>query len=193
VAGASAGEYEQGRSLKEEFATKPVRYQEGHLYLHHEAWFVRHREPVRQSDGSIKFRQRAKKLGSVNDYPRESQIKPLFAEFMRQQNAGNILPETCMTLVEFVEKLYLNHTEEKPASTKKCYKEIWNNHIRDRVGHIRMREFRTVDASTRATLKRESVNLEDLCQQAENTRKRKPCPGHPAVGGNLECIPQFCR
>jgi hypothetical protein len=36
--------------------------------------------------------------------------------------------------------------EEKRASTKKGYEEIWNNHIRDRVGHIRMREFRTVDA-----------------------------------------------
>jgi hypothetical protein len=32
-------------------------------------------------------------------------------------------------------------------STKKRYREIWNNHIRDRVGHIRMREFRAVDAS----------------------------------------------
>jgi integrase len=115
--------------------------------VHHEAWFVRYREPVRQPDGSIKFRQRAKKLGSVKDHPRESQIKPLFAEFMRQQNAGNVSPETCMTLVEFVEKFYLNHIEEKRASTRKCYNEIWNNHIRNRVGHIRMREFRTVDAS----------------------------------------------
>jgi hypothetical protein len=33
------------------------------------------------------------------------------------------------------------------ASSKKGYREIWNNHISDRVGYIRMREFRTVDAS----------------------------------------------
>jgi len=52
-----------------------------------------------------------------------------------------------MTVAEFVEKFYLNYIEEKRASTKKCYTEIWNNHIRDRIGHIRMREFRTVDAS----------------------------------------------
>jgi integrase len=127
--------------------TKPVRYQEGHLYVHHEAWFVRYREPVRQPDGSIKDRQRAKKLGSVKDYPRESQIKPLFAEFMRRLNAGSISPEACITLAEFVEKFYLKYIEEKRASTKKSYTEIWNNHIRDRIGHIRMREFRTVDAS----------------------------------------------
>jgi hypothetical protein len=102
---------------------------------------------VRQPDGSIKDRQRAKRLGSVKDYPRESQIKPLFAEFMRRLNAGNFSPETCMTLAEFVEKFYLRYIEEKRASTKKGYTEIWNNHIRDRIGHIRMREFRTVDAS----------------------------------------------
>jgi hypothetical protein len=41
MAAAPAGEYEQGRSLKEELVTKPVRYQEGHLYVHHEAWFAR--------------------------------------------------------------------------------------------------------------------------------------------------------
>ena len=115
--------------------------------MHHEAWFVRYREPVRQPDGSIKNRQRAKKLGDVKDYPRESQIKPLFAEFMRQLNAGNVSPEACITLSEFVEKFYLKYIEEKRASTKKGYKEIWNNHLRDRIGHIRMREFRTVDAS----------------------------------------------
>ena len=49
--------------------------------------------------------------------------------------------------MEFVEKFYLKHIEEKCASTKKCYKEVWNNHLRDGVGHIRMREFRTVGAS----------------------------------------------
>jgi integrase len=95
--------------------------------VHHEAWFVRYREPVREPDGSIKFQQRAKKLGSVKDYPREPQIKPLFAEF--------------------VDNFYLNYIEAKRASTKKGYEEIWNNHICNRVGHIWMREFRTVDAS----------------------------------------------
>jgi integrase len=52
-----------------------------------------------------------------------------------------------MVLTEFVEKIYLPYIEELRESTKKGYREIWNNHIRDRAGHIRMREFRTVDAS----------------------------------------------
>ena len=52
-----------------------------------------------------------------------------------------------MTLKDFVEHFYLKYIEEKRASTRKSYKEIWDNHISERVGHIRVREFRTVDAS----------------------------------------------
>jgi integrase len=37
--------------------------------------------------------------------------------------------------------------EEKRASTKKGYEEIWKNHICDRVGKIRLRNFRTVNAN----------------------------------------------
>ena len=127
--------------------TKTVRYQEGHLYVHHEAWYVRYRERVRQVDGSIKLRQRASRLGSIKRYPRETQIKPLLAEFMQKLNAEKFASEYSMTLTEFGEKIYLPYIEEKRASTKKGYEEIWMNHIRDRVGHIQLREFRTVDAS----------------------------------------------
>jgi integrase len=127
--------------------TKAVSYQDGYLYIHHGGWYVRYRARVRQENGSIKLRQRAKKLGSVTDYPHESNIMPLKAEFMNSLNAGKFTPEGSMILKEFVEKVYLPYTEELRASTKKGYREIWNNHICDRVGHIRMREFRTVHAS----------------------------------------------
>lgn len=127
--------------------TKTVRYQEGHLYVHHDAWYVRYRERVRQEDGSIKLQQKASRLGSLEDYPSESQIKPLLAEFLCKLNAGNFTPEPGMTLTEFVDKIYLPFLEEKRASTKKGYEEIWKNHIRDRVGNIQLRNFRTVNAN----------------------------------------------
>lgn len=147
MAGSPTGEYEQGRSLKEDPVTKPVRYQEGHLYVRYAAWFVRYRERVRQEDGSIRLQQRASRLGSVKDYPSESQIKPLLAVFLRKLNAGIFTAEPGMTLKEFVEKIYLPYIDEKRASTRKGYEEIWNNHICDRVGAIQLRDFRTVDAS----------------------------------------------
>jgi integrase len=127
--------------------TKPVRYQDGCLYADHAAWFVKYRVQVRQEDGSIKLKQRAKILGRIGDYPRESDIMPLKIEFMRRLNAGKFTPDSSMNLSEFVEKSYLPYIEELRASTKKGYREIWNNHIRDRVGQIRLREFRTVHAS----------------------------------------------
>ena len=37
--------------------------------------------------------------------------------------------------------------EERRASTSKGHHEVWFNHLRDRVGEFRLREFRTVDAS----------------------------------------------
>jgi len=128
--------------------TKPVRYQDGCLYVDHGAWFVRYRERVRQEDGSIKLKQRARRLGSVKDYRRESDIRPLFTDFMQRLNAVKFTPETNLTLKEFVENIYLPFIEsETRASTNKGYREIWNNHICDRIGEIRVREFRTVHAS----------------------------------------------
>ena len=67
---------------------------------------------------------------------------------MQRLNAAKFTPETNLTLKKFVESIYLPFIEsETRASTKKGYREIWNNHICDRVGDIRVREFRTVHAS----------------------------------------------
>jgi len=127
--------------------TKSVRYQDGCLYADHAAWYVKYRVQVRLEDGSLKFKQRAKMLGRLERYPRESDIMPLKVEFMHRLNAGKFTPESSMNLKEFVEHIYLPYTDELRGSTKKGYREIWNNHISDRVGQIRLREFRTVDAS----------------------------------------------
>src|ERR1700687_92885 len=127
--------------------TKSVRYQDECLYAEHAAWYVKYRVQVRQENGSIKFKQRAKMLGRLEGYPRVSDIMPLKVEFMHRLNAGKFTPESSMNLKEFVENIYLPYTDELRASTKKGYREIWNNHISDRVGQIRLREFRTVDAS----------------------------------------------
>ena len=128
--------------------TRPVRYQDGYLYVDHKAWFVRYRERVRREDGSVTLKQRSRRLGSVSDYRRESDIRPLLTEFMQRLNAARFTPQTNLTLKGFVESNYLPFVEsETRASTKKGYREIWNNHICGRAGDIRLREFRTVHAS----------------------------------------------
>jgi len=127
--------------------TEVVRYQEGYLFKHHGAWFVRYRERVQMEDGSTKLRQRAKRLAAVKDYPTQSQVKPLLTQFMQRLNAGKQFADPSMTLQEFFERIYVPYIQEKRASTRKGYEEIWRNHVGDRVGHFRLREFRTVYAS----------------------------------------------
>jgi integrase len=128
--------------------TKPVRYQKGQLYRDHGAWFVRYRERVRQKDGSIKLQRKTKRLGSVHKHPKHANVEPLRAAFMQKINAGVAIPESSMTLSEFVESVYLPWAQvERRASTHKGYKEIWENHLLKRIGQIQLREFRTVHAS----------------------------------------------
>ncbi len=128
--------------------TKSVRYQKGQLYPEHSAWFVRYRERRRQQDGSIKNERRSKRLGSMQDYPTKSEIEPVRIAFMQKVNSGQVIADECMTLLEFVEAVYLPWAQtELRASTHKGYREIWENHMSGRVGEIRVREFRTVHAS----------------------------------------------
>jgi integrase len=127
---------------------KPVRYQKGQLYQDHGAWFVRYRDRVRQENGSVKLQRRTRRLGSVEEFPTKSDVEMLRTTFMQKVNAGQFSPDSSMTLSQFVESAYLPWVEaERRASTNKGYREIWKNHIRERVGQIRLREFRTVHVS----------------------------------------------
>src|SRR5512146_709354 len=147
MAGTPVGEYEQWQVIKEDSMTETVRYQEGYLYKHHGAWFVRYRERVQLEDGLVKLRQRAKRLATVEEYPTQSQVKPLLTEYLQRLNTDRQFADSSMTLQEFFERMYVPYIQEKRASTRKGYDDIWRNHIRDRVGHLRLREFRTVHAS----------------------------------------------
>jgi hypothetical protein len=66
---------------------------------------------------------------------------------LQRLNAGKQFADGSMTLQDFFERIYVPYIQEKRASTRKGYEEVWRNHIGDRVGHLRLREFRTVHAS----------------------------------------------
>jgi integrase len=67
---------------------------------------------------------------------------------MQNVNQDRLSTNSRITLTTFVEGLYLPWTkEERRASTSTGHRQIWINHLRDRVGELRLREFRTVDAS----------------------------------------------
>jgi integrase len=125
-----------------------LRYQNGSLYEHHGAWFVRYSQRISEQDGSANLNRVSKYLGRSKDFPSISDVERSRASFMQTVNRDRLGANSRITLTAFVEGAYLPWTkEERRASTSKGHHEIWNNHIRDHVGEICLREFRTVDAS----------------------------------------------
>lgn len=120
--------------------------QEGSLFQSHGAWFVRFREEVQQTDGSTQWVQRAKRLASVADYPKKSEVIPLKNEEMARLNKLGFTVEAGIRIVDFVEKKYFPSVAGRlKPSTVRGYKVVWRTHLKDRVTAIRVRDFRTVD------------------------------------------------
>jgi integrase len=125
-----------------------LRYQNGFLYEHHGAWYVRYRQRISKGDGSTNLRRASKHLGHSKDFRNISDVEQCRASFMQTVNRDRLSANSRITLTAFVEGAYLPWTkEERRASTSKGHHEIWINHIRDHVGELHLREFRTVDAS----------------------------------------------
>jgi integrase len=125
-----------------------LRYQNGYLYEHHGAWYVRYRQRITQEDGSSNLNRASKHLGRSGDFSNIFEVERCRASFMQAVNRDRFSANSRITLTAFVEGAYLPWTkEERRASTSKGHHEIWINHVRDRVGELRLREFRTVDAS----------------------------------------------
>lgn len=126
-----------------------MRTQQGSLFRSHGAWYIRFREQVEQTDGSIRWIQRAKRLANVADYPKKSEVVPLKNEVMARLNKTGFTVEAGVGLVDFVENVYFPSIERRlKPSTVKGYKDAWRCHIKDRVAAIRVRDFRTVDGET---------------------------------------------
>jgi len=123
-------------------------YQEGYLYEDHGAWYVQYRQQISQADGSSQLKHVSKHLGRSKDSSNIFEVEQCRASFMQTANRDRLSANSRITLTAFVEGAYLPWTkEERRASTSKGHQEIWINYLRNRVGELRLREFRTVDAS----------------------------------------------
>jgi hypothetical protein len=61
-------------------------------------------------------------------------------------NQPDRTPETAVSLIDFVERIYLPRMEQqKRPSTVKGYRDIWTNHLKGRSAGLWMREIRTCD------------------------------------------------
>ena len=122
--------------------------QRGRVFHKGPSWFVQYRDNVLQSDGSIKRVQVCTKLKVAygGEYKTERSVRPFVAEILAPLNAGLLNPQSTMTVAKFVDDVYLLEYVEKQLrpATRKQYKDIWNNHLKARVGSLTLRGFRTV-------------------------------------------------
>jgi integrase len=141
-----------------------MRQQTGYLFHRGNSWFVRYYD----TDASGKRIQKCEKLKVAygGEYRTRRSIQPFVDEILAPLNSGLLNPQATMTVVEFVDTIYLpEHVEKRlrPASLKQ-YRDVWRNHLKNRMGKLTLRGFRTVhgeqmlaDIAAKAKLGRSSL------------------------------------
>jgi integrase len=144
--------------------TPAMKQQKGYVIHRHGSWFVRYYD----TDASGKRIQRCDKLkvSYGGEYKTRRSVQPFVDEILAPINSGLLNPQATMTVVEFVDTVYIPEYVEKklrPASLKQ-YRDIWQNHLKNRMGKLTLRSFRTVhgeqmlaDIAAKAKLGRSSL------------------------------------
>jgi integrase len=120
------------------------------------------------TDASGKRIQKCEKLKVAygGEYRTRRSVQPFIDEIIAPLNSGLLNPQATMTVVQFVDTIYLpEHVEKKlRAASLKQYRDVWRNHLKNRMGKLTLRSFRTVhgeqmlaDIAAKAKLGRSSL------------------------------------
>jgi len=128
------------------------RQQDGYIFKARGIWYVRYFD-TRVVDGEVKRVRIAKQIAKVqektNGVPTtvtKAKARELAKPTLTKVNQPDRTPETAVSLVDFVEHIYLLRMEQqKRPSTVKGYRDIWENHLKGRCAGLWMREIRTCD------------------------------------------------
>jgi len=125
-----------------------MRHQKGYIFRRGKSWFVRYCDDVLQPDGTVKRKLVCKKLDVpyCDEYRTKASVRSFAEDVLSPVNTGILNAQSTMSIVEFVDKIYLPEYVEKylrPA-TQKQYRDVWEDHLRNRVDEITLRKFRTV-------------------------------------------------
>jgi len=129
-----------------------VKTQNGTIKRIGKSWYGRWREDA-IVEGKIKRVQRFVKLAEFDDrYRAKADVRPLLAEKLSALNEGRTDARGTLTLALFVTEFYEPYAREsfKP-STVNGYTKLWRDALCPRVGEIRLRDFKTVDAANMLT------------------------------------------
>ncbi len=125
------------------------RQQNGYVFRRGRSWFVRYCDDVLQPDRTIKRKLVCKKLDVEygDEYRTKASVKPFVDEILAPINSGVLTAQSTMLVTDFVEQIYLPEFADKQLrrSTRKGYRDIWDIHVRNRLGKVTLRGFRTVN------------------------------------------------
>jgi integrase len=125
-----------------------LREQKGYVFHKGKSWFVRYCDDVLGEDGAVRRKLVCKKLDVDygGDYRTEKSVQSFVRDILAPVNAGLLNPQSTMQVVDFVKNVYLPQYVSKQLrpATLKQYRDVWNNHLKPRMGALTLRGFRTV-------------------------------------------------
>lgn len=125
-----------------------MREQKGYVFHRYASWFVRYMDDVMQPDRTVKRKLVTKKLDVPygEEYRTRKSVQSFVEDILAPVNRGLLNPQSTMLVTEFVDKVYLPEYVEKNlrAATQKQYSNVWENHLKPRMGNLTLRDFRTV-------------------------------------------------
>jgi integrase len=119
--------------------------QHGHVFKFRRSWFLKYYD-VQLANGVRVSKRVCKKLAPVNEtYRKKSDVQSLADKILTPINSGAIVPESSMKVSEFIENHYLPHVKATlRPSTYHDYSEVWRCHVKERIGKLTLRDFRTM-------------------------------------------------
>jgi integrase len=156
-----------------------VREQKGYVFHRGGSWFVRYYDSALKSDGTVERQQFCKKLSVpfCDEYRTRKSVRPFVDDILQPINRGTVTVASTMPVADFIELEYLPKLEaKKRQSTMKGYRDIFRLHLKNRLGKMTLRQFRTVDGERL---------LAEIARQA--TTKH----GKPLTRGSLARIKTF--
>ncbi len=120
--------------------------QKGQIFRTGGSWYLRFYQDDIEDEQSVRKRVCKRLAYHRDDYRSRKDVLPLANEILAPVNGGDAQPEGSLTLTEFVEQRYLpSHAKKLRPSTMRSYRDLFRSLVRDRAGHVRLRDFHTKD------------------------------------------------
>jgi integrase len=120
--------------------------QRGSIVKHRSSWCLRYYETVLK-DGQPVRKKSFRRLAPVSpEYPSKRSVLLLAEKILAPVNTGLQQPESSMSVVAFIENVYLPYVEKEraPATYKNYKKDLFEKHLKKLLGDVRLRDFRTI-------------------------------------------------